>query len=149
MKKAGCYAVAYGIESADQRILNQLQKNITPEQVEEAVRLTKEQGIESIGYFILGSPGDTTETIRKTIDFAKKLRLDYAQFAITTPYPGTKLYQLYLDCGYTGNWDQFIYHDGPGSPIAPVFESDGLDRAALHKWAGIAVRGHSVPPLPS
>ncbi|OGO18152.1 MAG: hypothetical protein A2Z15_02415, partial [Chloroflexi bacterium RBG_16_50_11] len=96
MKQAGCYAVAYGIESASPEIIKTLQKDITLEQVETAVGETREAGIQVIGYFMLGSPGETPQTIRQTIDFAKKLKVDFAQFSVTTPFPGTELYDIYM-----------------------------------------------------
>ncbi len=88
MKKAGCYMIAYGIESGNQMILNNLRKNITIEQIKSAIVATHKAGIQSVGYFMFGSPGETPETIRQTIDFA--------QFSVTTPFPGTDLYDLYL-----------------------------------------------------
>jgi len=97
IKQAGCYSVAYGIESGSPEILSTLGKDISLEQAEEAVRLSREIGLQTIGYFMIGSPGESPETIRQTIQFAKKLKLDFAQFSVTTPFPGTKLYELYLD----------------------------------------------------
>ncbi|MDP2767175.1 MAG: radical SAM protein, partial [Candidatus Methanoperedens sp.] len=80
MKKAGCYMIAYGIESGNQMILNNLRKKITIEQIRSAIELTHKAGIQSVGYFMLGSPWETPETIRETIDFTKSLKLDFAQF---------------------------------------------------------------------
>lgn len=91
LKQAGCYSISYGIESGSQKILDTLDKGINPGQVEEAVRLSREAGLETVGYFMIGSPGETAETIQQTIQFAKKLKLDFAQFAVTTPFPRTKL----------------------------------------------------------
>ena len=134
IKQAGCYAIAYGIESASPDILNILNKDITLEQVVEAVRIAQEVGLQTIGYFMIGSPGETPETIAGTIQFAKKLKLDFAQFAVTTPFPGTKLYNLYLK-GKEGEipWQNFVY-DKAGGQITPVFESDKLSRAELQHW---------------
>ena len=71
IKQAGCYAIAYGIESASPEILKSLHKDITLEQVEEAVRITREAGLQTVGYFMIGSPGENPDTINKTIQFAK------------------------------------------------------------------------------
>ncbi|MCK5434488.1 MAG: cobalamin-dependent protein, partial [Dehalococcoidales bacterium] len=111
IKQAGCYAIAYGIESASQEILDTLNKDITLDQAEEAVRLSQEVGLQTIGYFMIGSPGESPETIRQTIDLAKKLKLDFAQFAVTIPFPGTMLYDLYLDGRKDNNisWESFVY----------------------------------------
>ncbi len=93
MKRAGCWNIFYGIEAASPKLLNIVNKQITPEQVRRAVDLTNKAGIESRGSFMLGLPGETPELAKETIDFACSLNLDYAQFSITTPFPGTKLYK--------------------------------------------------------
>lgn len=92
MKKAGCWLMSFGIESGSQKILDNINKNLKLEHIEEAVNITRKAGIETIGHFIFGLPGETKKTAKKTIKFAKKLALDYAQFYIATPYPGTKFF---------------------------------------------------------
>ncbi len=69
---AGCYFLAYGIESGSQEMLNRIHKGITIEEIEQAVELTKEAEIITSGYFIIGLPGETVESARQTIEFAKK-----------------------------------------------------------------------------
>ncbi|MFC1974501.1 B12-binding domain-containing radical SAM protein [Chloroflexota bacterium] len=146
MKQAGCYAVAYGIESASPVILDVLGKGITPAQVEEAVRITREVGMQTVGYFMIGSPGESTDTISKTIEFAKRLKIDFAQFAITTPFPGSELYNLYLEGGRGSvSWDDFIYWKA-GAPVSPVFESEGLSRHDLQRWVKRAYREFYLRP---
>lgn len=92
MKKAGCWIIYLGIESGSQKILDAIGKKITLEKAERAVEMIKEAGIQVLGSFIIGFPQDDEKTIRETIRFAKKLNLDYAQFSILTPYPGTPIY---------------------------------------------------------
>ena len=147
IKQAGCYSIAYGIESGSQEILDTLDKDISLEQVEEAVRLSREVGLQTIGYFMIGSPGESPETIRQTIQFAKKLKLDFAQFAVTTLFPGTKLYDLYLDGRKEGNvpWESFVYA-GSGGGIAPVFESRLLNRDDIQYWTRRAYREFYLRP---
>ena len=147
IKQAGCYSIAYGIESGSQEILNTLDKDISLEQAEEAVRLSREVGLQTIGYFMIGSPGESPETIRQTIQLAKKLKLDFAQFAVTTPFPGTKLYNLYLGGrkGDTIPWESFVYA-GSGGDIAPVFESRLLDRDDIQYWIRRAYREFYLRP---
>ena len=147
IKQAGCYSIAYGIESASQEILDILDKDITLEQAEEAARISHEVGLQTIGYFMIGSPGETPDTIRKTIQFAKKLKLDFAQFAVTTPFPGTKLYKLYLDGRKDENipWESFVYA-GTGTKITPVFESSLLSRNDLQYWARQAYKEFYLRP---
>ncbi len=145
MKQAGCYAIAYGIESAAPQILDTLHKGITREQVEEAVRISREAGLQTIGYMMIGSPGETLETIRQTIDFAKKLKLDFAQFSITTPFPGTELYELLGAQGKSIPWESFVY-SGDDSQMTPMFESDRLTRDDLRYWARRAYREFYLRP---
>lgn len=92
MKKAGCHQVMYGVESADQEILNNLKKRITLQKVEETVAATKKAGMEVRLAFMLGNPGETEETIKKTIKYAIFLDPDLVSFNITTPYPGTEMF---------------------------------------------------------
>ncbi|MHA1210388.1 MAG: B12-binding domain-containing radical SAM protein, partial [Candidatus Freyarchaeota archaeon] len=94
MKRAGCDSIYYGVESGSQEILDRMKKGITLEQIVRAFRITKRVGMEIIGSFIIGFPGETVDTIKKTINFAKFLKPDYAQFTICTPYPGTELYEI-------------------------------------------------------
>jgi radical SAM superfamily enzyme YgiQ (UPF0313 family) len=92
MKEAGCWNIFYGIESGDQQLLDNIDKGIKVEQIRNAVKWAKEAGLEIRGSFMLGLPGETPELARKTIQFAIDLDVDYAQFSVTTPFPGTKLY---------------------------------------------------------
>ncbi len=146
MKEAGCYAVAYGIESASPEIIKTLQKDITLEQVNDAVRDSREAGLQVIGYFMLGSPGETPETIRQTVDFSKELKVDFAQFSVTTPFPGTELYDIYMqDNQESPAWESFIYA-GTDNPTTPVFESDNLSRDDLKNWIRHAYRQFYLRP---
>lgn len=144
IKQAGGYAIAYGVESASQEILNTLGKGVTLEQVEEAVRLAQEVGLQTIGYFMIGSPGESPETIGKTIHFAKKLKLDFAQFAVTTPFPGTELYDLYLEAGGDNiPWENFIYA-GTDRQVVPT--KSQLNSSDLQYWTRRAYREFYLRP---
>lgn len=92
MKRAGCCSVAFGIESGSQDVLDAMHKNITLEKIQWAVNNARNAGIPTLtGFFMLGTPWDTAETMEQTIRFATELPLDYAQFAIAVPYPGTAM----------------------------------------------------------
>jgi radical SAM superfamily enzyme YgiQ (UPF0313 family) len=96
MAKAGCRILFFGIESANQRILNYYNKKATPELAKVAVKTAKKAGIDvMVGSFIVGAPDETREEIRNTIEFAKKIPIDIAQFNILGVYPGTDI------------WDEF------------------------------------------
>ncbi|MBW2989712.1 B12-binding domain-containing radical SAM protein [Candidatus Woesearchaeota archaeon] len=93
MKDAGCYMVFFGIESGSQKVLDKLNKGITIEQIKRGVSLCKKAGLETVGYFMIGSPGETEEDAKKTLEMAKKLKLDLATFGVTVAYPGTGIHK--------------------------------------------------------
>lgn len=109
MKKAGCWQIAYGIESGNDQILKNAMKDLTTDMVRKGVEMTRKAGILPRGFFMLGLPGETTKTMQDTIDFAKSLPLDQASFYITTIYPGTQLYQMSLESGEGRklSWDKY------------------------------------------
>jgi radical SAM superfamily enzyme YgiQ (UPF0313 family) len=92
MGKAGCWLISWGIESGNEQILRHARKGAYPDKAERALRWAKNAGIKNWGYFIIGLPGETEETIRDTIDFSKKLPLDIALFHVAAPYPGTPFF---------------------------------------------------------
>jgi radical SAM superfamily enzyme YgiQ (UPF0313 family) len=92
MKAAGCFNIFYGFESGSQELLDRIDKGIHLEDSIRACRWTREAGIEVRGSFMLGLPGETPALGGRTIRFALELEPDYAQFCLTTPYPGTRLY---------------------------------------------------------
>lgn len=97
LKDAGCLRISYGVEAGTDRILKVLRKGITTQQVIDAFKLTKAYGFITYADFMIGSPGETKDEILETIRFAQKIKPDFIQFSITTPYPQTDLYQLGLD----------------------------------------------------
>ncbi len=93
-RKAGCTQITFGWESGSQRILNIYKKGITVEQNEESIRLCNEVGILPNGTMMIGAPGETIEDIRKSRDFViNNDILGGAAFCITTPFPGTKMWE--------------------------------------------------------
>ena len=96
---AGCHTVMYGIESANEEILKRYKKNTTRSQMERALALTRRIGLKTVGTFVLGLPGESEQSIRFTIDYARKLPLDYASFNIATPRFGTTFRRLMRDEG--------------------------------------------------
>ncbi len=92
MYRSGCRQIHYGIESGNPDILRAVGKKITLAQVRKAVAWTAQAGILAKGYFMLGLPGDTERTVRQTVAFATELGLDQAMFSLTTPFPGTRLW---------------------------------------------------------
>ncbi len=108
MASAGCGRIYYGIESGLQVVLDQVNKGITLKQIEDTIRMTKEFNIRPLGFFLTGTPGETKQTIRATLKFAKKLDLDYVQFSKLTAKPLTGLWRkLVEDTGYD-YWKEYI-----------------------------------------
>jgi radical SAM superfamily enzyme YgiQ (UPF0313 family) len=99
MKKAGCYNVGIGVESANNRILQNINKQNTIENIQRGIRIFKEAGIEVLGQFVIGSPGDTIETVKQSLAFAKDSGLDFVMFYAVVPFKGTN------------QWD-YVQHHG-------------------------------------
>ena len=129
MKRAGCWIIFLGIESGCQRILNMMGKRITIEQIKRAVKIIKKAGIKILGSFILGFPGETIRSIRQTIKFAKSLDIDYAEFSILTPYPGTPLFYLAEKSKslLTRDWSKY-------TAIDPVMKIKGIAPKQLKSY---------------
>jgi len=89
MKRAGCWQMSLGIESANKEILRRMKKGITVEQVDRVVNLAHSIGIATKGFFIMGFPGETHETMQETMDLAMRLPIQDFSMSIFVPYPGT------------------------------------------------------------
>jgi radical SAM superfamily enzyme YgiQ (UPF0313 family) len=144
MAMAGCWMIAWGIESGSPEILRRVRKGITPERVTHALRMAKSAGIRNYGYFIIGLPGETEETIDQTIAFSKTLPLDFALFHIAVPYPGTPLWFEALDEGWlrVRRWEDFDMYN------ACVLEYPNLSAEQLQAAARRAARAWALRPGP-
>ena len=117
MKEAGLYSLKYGVESGVQRLVDNAHKNLSLKKVEKMIERTKEIGIKVHLTFTFGLPGETWESVKKTIDFAIYLDPDTVQFSIATPFPGTDYFDWAEKNGYllTKNWKKY---DGAISAVA-------------------------------
>jgi radical SAM superfamily enzyme YgiQ (UPF0313 family) len=109
MKAANCGYILFGVESGSPKMLKKMKKGITLDNVRQAFQLTKEVGIKTQAFFLFGMPGETQETIKETIEFAKELNASSTQFAVAIPHPGTA---LYTECKTNGwltseNWADY------------------------------------------
>ncbi len=137
LREAGCYRIFYGIESGNPEVLEKLRKMTNLARIEEIVRATNRMGISAFGYFLIGCPGDTEDTVRQTIDFAKRLPLDFAIFNALTPFPKTALYEdYYLPAVQRDFWSDYIRNPRPldefvGRPWTEL--SDSRVRRMAHR----------------
>ena len=113
MKRAGCWLIAFGIESGSQTILDNVKKDARVEDARQTIRLCHRHGLKTWGYFIIGLPGETRQTVRETIDFAKSIPLDIALFHVAMPYAGTEFYFQAVANGWlnTSQWRHFDMND--------------------------------------
>ncbi len=128
MKRAGCWQIAYGVESGEQEILDFAKKQIKLEQVVQAVRRTHEAGMYSKGFFILGFPNETEASMRKTIDFAKSIPLGDITVCQMIPFPGSEMYEIGQKYGrIEKNWEKMNLLD-------VVFVPNGLTEKKLQEY---------------
>ncbi len=114
LKEAGLKRTAFGVESGDPDILMSIDKRIDHDTIRQAFKNAKQVGLETIGFFIVGLPGETEETMEKTIKLAIELDPMIANFSMMTPYPGTKVYEIVKRKGrmLVHDWDDYIFFDG-------------------------------------
>ncbi|HZV02180.1 MAG TPA: radical SAM protein [Planctomycetota bacterium] len=120
LKKAGCYRIHYGVESATDRLLKYLEKGSTADRVKRAFKLTREAGIQTYAYMMIGIPTETREEMFDSVDYVTKvLKADYAQFSILTPYPKTALYERMLQDGIVTEdyWQTFAENPQEGFKV--------------------------------
>jgi len=142
LKDMGTYSMAFGVESGNQAVLDHVKKGTTLRQIEEAFSLAKEVGFETWGFFILGLPGDTPQSIRDTIEFAKKIDPDVAKFHILKPYPGTEAYEELRENGFLLSTDYAKY----GIHTPPVHRLSEVTADELMSWQKRAYRKFYLRP---
>lgn len=139
MAKAGFWMISWGLESGSQTVLKRMRKGIHFEKTRKALATSKKFGIKNWGYFIIGMPGETVESIDETIAFAKSLPLTLALFHIAVPYPGTPFYYEAVENGWISahRWEDF---DMDVSTVLnyPDLTADELEyhaKRAFREWA--------------
>jgi radical SAM superfamily enzyme YgiQ (UPF0313 family) len=142
MRRAGCCAVSFGIESGSDEALEMMGKKITMEKIRQAVHNARAAGIGTLsGFFMLGTPWDTEKSMQDTIEFAKSLPLDFAQFAIATPYPGTEMYEMVKDTMYKVPYSDYGTHEG-----MVYFETEVLSGETVKRYFSKAYRAFYFRP---
>ena len=145
MRRAGCWMISWGIESGEETMLKRMNKGITLEKVERALGWAKEAGIMNWGYFIIGLPGETEASIRKTIDFAKRLPIDLVLFHIAAPHPGTPFFFEVVENGWFRPGTRWEDVDMDRST---VLDYPNLKAEDLERWARRAFREWAFRPGP-
>ena len=142
MKRAGCHTICLGVESGDDPVLKSIGKQVTTQQIRDAFKLVRAVNLESVGFFMLGHPDDTKESMQRTIDFAKELAPDYASFNIVVPFPGTPLFKIADNNGWlkTKDWSKYE------STSYPVYEPPGASRDEIYKMFIRAYREYYFTP---
>jgi anaerobic magnesium-protoporphyrin IX monomethyl ester cyclase len=145
MGQAGCRLISWGIESGNEQILKHARKGAYPEKAERALKWAKKAGIMNWGYFIIGLPGETEDTIRQTIEFSKKLPLDIALFHVAAPYPGTPFFFEVVENGWFRpgtRWENVDMDKGT------VLDYPNLPAERLLYWQKRAFREWAFRPGP-
>ena len=145
MGKSGCTYISWGIESANEQILKKAAKGYRLEQAPRALQWAHEAGIRNWGYFIIGLPGETVETIQQTIKFSKDLPLDIALFHVAAPYPGTPFFFEVLENNWFRPGTQWEQVDMDKST---VLDYQGLTAEQLEYWQKKAFREWAFRPGP-
>ncbi len=147
MKKAGCWGIHFGVESGNQRLLDLMKKDVTVEQIRNAFKWTREAGIETRAFMMIGLPTETREESLETIEFAKSLDPDWAQFTICTPYPGTEMFRQAIETGEmkSTEWDNYQTWGG-FSDHSLVFVPQGRTSNELKNLQKYALRSFYFRP---
>lgn len=126
MKKAGCTAINFGVESVDPDVLSFIRKSVSLDQVEKAVKLTRQQGIRANICLMLGLPGDNVKVFEKITEFLSKVRVDGVHLSMATPILGTEFWDWVEKNGYWLDYDKEELLDWPIDDVKesyPVFET--------------------------
>ncbi len=145
MARAGNWLISWGLESANEAILKRARKGNDPAKARRALNWARQAGIKNWGYFIIGLPGETEETIQETIAYAKQLPLDIALFHVAAPYPGTPFFFEVVENGWFRpgtRWEQVDMDRGT------VLDYPNLPAERLLYWQKRAFREWAFRPGP-
>ena len=143
MKAAGCSRIYFGIESGDQDILNTVNKGISLQQIRDTIDIVKGVGIRALGFFLVGAPHETEAHIKRTVKFAKELKLDYVQFSKCTAKPLTPLWRdLSKQQGFD-YWREYILGNVEETPLPrpwTVLTNEQIDSLAKKAYVSYHCR---------
>jgi radical SAM superfamily enzyme YgiQ (UPF0313 family) len=141
MSDSGCITMFLGVESADQQQLDRVNKQLTVDKIRQAFTLSRKHDIRTIASVVLGMPGDTRESIGRTIKFVRELNPSYALFSLATPYPGTKFYREAVENNLlkVRDWSKYTL-------LSPVLETVDCSRDELKNMQKKAFRQFYLRP---
>jgi len=140
-KQAGCWMIGFGVESGSQRILDLMAKGTTIEQTRKAVAMAQKAGLQVTAHVMFGYPGETREDLRTTLDLAKELDFDFAQFYSVVPFPGSELYTQANDGGWITNRDWRFFEQNYS-----ILKTAQLDPAEVEAFRSRAFREFYLRP---
>jgi radical SAM superfamily enzyme YgiQ (UPF0313 family) len=141
LKRADCRMILYGVESGSPKILEAMKKGITTEQVKKAVSMTRAAGIKPAGFFILGYPGETEQTLQETVELIRGSDFFDVAVFLFTPLPGSEAYQDVGQFGeYTEDWERTNALD------EVVFVPEGLTEEQLMHYSDLCYKACYLRP---
>lgn len=143
LKKSGCYRISIGVESGNQAILDRINKGTKLEKIREIFKLTREVGMETIAFCMIGLPGETEETMMQTINFMLELKSTVPKLSILMPLPGTPIFEEWDRDGYiiSKNWPDYIFH-----LPQKVYNHPNLDWKTINKYYNLFYRKTILNP---
>jgi len=146
LRAAGCERIHYGVEAGSDKFMAVLNKGITVEQARRAFRLTRQAGIATLAYFMIGIPGETEADIRQTMRLARELDPDVVHITILTPFPGTEIYRQALEEGVyeRDHWLDFARDPCPG--FQPPYWTREMGRERLEELLVEAYKSFYLRP---
>jgi radical SAM superfamily enzyme YgiQ (UPF0313 family) len=146
LKRAGLKRTAFGVESGDPDVLRSTGKGLDLDEIRLAFANARQVGLETIGFFIIGLPGDTEASIERTIRLACELDPLVANFSMMTPYPGTAARELIVREGrlLIEDWDDYALFDGRARYEMGALTADLLERKWKEAYRRFYLRPHRV-----
>jgi radical SAM superfamily enzyme YgiQ (UPF0313 family) len=145
MYDGGCRRVLMGIESGVDLLLGNVNKNLSTDKVRSAVKNLRDANIQSVGLFMIGLPGETPEMTRETIEFSVDLDLDFAKFAITVPFPGSKLFEdQWQKTLFRDDWENYTTFNP--DPDRLIYHPEGYDPQLLIQMQSWALKRFYLRP---
>lgn len=148
LRSSGLRRVMYGFETGDTDRIAGIRKSFTTERARRAVEETRRAGVQIVGFFMLGVPGETKESLRRTIRFSREIGIEFAKFTVFSPFPGT---QSYVDLAAEGKieepraWERFTNY--PSRRVRAAYVPDGLTSDDLMRAQRAAFLGFYLRPL--